>query len=127
MKSFAVLFPVLLLPACSPPLPSAGETQIALEQFYLRSHPRDADAKPFVVRCAPITYFRPLRGGAVILFGPLTAAKKATGIYVGMHRDGGDSWSLSYEGPIKDLPCEYLPVAIDGMDVVPQPANSSER
>lgn len=126
MKVSAVLL-LLPLAACSPPLPSAAETQVALEQFYLRSHPRDADSKPFVVRCAPITYFRPLNGGAVILFGPVTAAKKATGIYVEMHRKDNDAWNLNFKGPIKNLPCEYLPVVIDGMDLVPEAGNSSER
>jgi len=125
MRLLAFL-PLLLLAACSPPLPSSGETQIALEQFYLRSHSYEGNERPYVVRCAPITYFRPVHGGAVILFGPVTAEKKATGMYVQMHHNNG-TWDLNYEGPIKNLPCEYLPVAMDGMDVASELSNSFGR
>lgn len=115
------IFPILalvLLAGCSPRLPSAGETQIALEQFYLDRRPTDEFTNRVVARCDAITDFRVVAKGngvatVAIRFGALLPGKQAKGSIIWQFRmrlrEG--SWALSYTGAAKDIPCVYQKVA----------------
>ena len=116
MRRSAIL--VILLAGCSPRLPDAGETQIALEQFYLARRPTDEFSNRIVARCAPITDFRIGEKGdrvatVMVRFGALPSGERGKGniIWQFRMRLNEGRWTLAYAAAAEELPCIYQKVA----------------